>query len=195
MTTTPLLLIGDGPTESTGLGRILRDLGSQIADSDLPVELASVGGPAPGIWPVWPHTPLGEAERGDDWGASYLDAVWAARFGRRPGIGWWIWDAARLATSGTLSAPVRRWAYVPIDAANRVGGISGPPAAALAAWDRVIAYGRWASQILRSVRDAVPYLPHGLALDAYRPVDVDQAAWARAELGPHVQQADKVVGC
>src|SRR5258708_5680677 len=113
MEKTPLLLVGDGPQENTGLGRILRDLGRLIVQSDLPVEV--------------------------------------------------IWDPSRLAYYQEISAPVQIWAYPAIDAPNGIGRIGGPAAAALARADRVIAYGRWGSEVIRTVRDqAVPYLPHGL---------------------------------
>src|SRR6266571_2285767 len=164
MTKTPLLLVGDGPAEPTGLGRILRDLGTLLVQSDLPIDLASVGGPVPPVWRAWPHYPLDERlHRGEDWGASYVEQLWASHFGSRPGILWVIWDPSRLVYYQHLQAPVVKWAYPAIDAANGVGTIGGPAGEALASWDRVIAYGRWASQIIKTVRtEAVPYLPHGL---------------------------------
>ena len=71
---TPLMIVGDGPQEHTGLGRILRDLATRIHASDLPVDLVTVGGPVPPVWRGgWPHYPLDERlHRGDDWGASYV---------------------------------------------------------------------------------------------------------------------------
>src|SRR5712691_7955996 len=156
---TPLLLLGDGPQEPTGLGRILRDLGDRIVASDLPVELVSVGGPIPPVWRSWTHYMLDERlQRGEDWGASYVEEVWKSHFGTRPGILWIIWDPSRLAYYAGLQAPVQKWAYSAIDAPNGVGSVGGPGGAALAQWDRVIAYGRWASQIIKTVRPngAVP---------------------------------------
>src|SRR6266705_2414498 len=187
MTKTPLLLVGDGPAEPTGLGRILCDLGTLLSQSDLPIDLASVGGPVPPVWRAWPHYPLDERlHRGDDWGASYVEQLWASHFGARPGILWVIWDPSRLVYYRHFNGPVQKWAYPAIDAANGVGTVGGPAGEALATWDRVIAYGRWASQIIKTVRqEAVPYLPHGLQTTTWREADAESTAWAREQLGPH----------
>jgi len=195
MDRTPLLLVGDGPHEPTGLGRIHRDLGMLLASSDLPIDLCSVGGPIPPVWTRWPHYPMGEAERAGDWGASYVAAIWASHFGDRPGILWHIWDGSRVAAYQQVAAPVRQWAYPAVDAPNRLAGLSGPAAEALKACDRVIAYGRWASTVLKSVRTTVAYLPHGLSLQAYAPVSEEEQAWARAELGPSLKRHDLIIGC
>lgn len=197
MDRTPLLLVGDGPQEPTGLGRILRDLGTRIAQSDLPVELASVGGCIPPVWPHWPHYALDERlQRGEDWGAAYVEALWRSHFGDRPGILWVIWDPSRLVYYGGGGLPVTRWAYPAIDATNRLGSVGGPAGAALAQWDRVIAYGRWASTVVKTVRDQpVAYLPHGIDTASYLPVGPPLARWARAQLGPHCKQGDVVIGC
>jgi glycosyltransferase involved in cell wall biosynthesis len=198
---TPLLLVGDGPQEATGLGRILRDLGSHIIESDLPVELASAGGPVPPVWRAWPHYPLDERlQRGEDWGASYIEAIWESHFGRRPGILWMIWDPSRLAYYRDLQIPVQRWAYPAIDTENRNGTIGGPAGEAVMRLDRIIAYGRWASRVYKTLReDPVPYLPHGIQLrdfstSTYQHHEGEQD-WAHEQLGPHVKQHDKIIGC
>lgn len=196
---TPLLLVGDGPHEATGLGRILRDLGRRIVTSDLPVELASVGGPMLPYWREWPVFPMGEAERMDDWGAGYTSIVWRSVFGKQPGILWVIWDPSRLFAYQTIDAPVRLWSYPAVDAPNRVGTIGGPAGAAVAAADRVIGYGEWGANILRTLRDQpVNYLPHGITPEDWGLrllVHEERAGWADAELGPYVRQDDIVIGC
>jgi len=194
MIRTPLMLVGDGPQEPTGLGRILRDLGTQIVESDLPVELASVGGPVPPVWRRWPHYPLDDRlHRGEDWGASYVEAIWRSHFGDRPGVLWLIWDPGRLAYYRGIDLPVQIWAYTAVDGTNWPGGIGGPAGEAVERADRVIAYGRWASQVLKPLRaGAVPYLPHGITRNGEGEAD---PAWARHELGPHCRQRDLVVGC
>ncbi len=189
---TPILLVGDGPQEHSGLGRILRDLGRGIVQSGLPIELASVGGPVPPVWREWPHYPLDERlHRGDDWGASYVEQLYQSHFGNRPGILWVIWDPSRLIYYDGINLPVQKWAYTAIDATNGVGSIGGPAAYSLASWDRVIAYGRWGSEVIKTVRSqAVPYLPHGLT-----PVKAGGDGWAEQQLGPHFKQNDVLVGC
>ncbi len=190
---TPFMIVGDGPQENTGLGRILRDLARQIHTSDLAVELVTVGGSVPPVWRDWPHYPLDERLHcGEDWGASYVEALWLSHFGDRPGILWVIWDPSRLVYYQNISLPVQKWAYTAVDADNGAGSIGGPAAQALATWDRVIAYGRWASEVIKSVRDQpVAYLPHGIT-----PLAINQGVeWGRRELGPHVKREDLIIGC
>lgn len=198
MRRTPLMLVGDGPQEPTGLGRILRDLGTRIHASDLPVDLCSVGGCVPPVWTAWPHYALDERlQRAEDWGASYVEQLWSSHFGDRPGVLWVIWDPSRLVYYQGIQAPVQKWAYPAVDAGNGVGSIGGPAGQALAGWDRVIAYGRWASQVVKTVRGgAVPYLPHGIHAPTYTGLqDSEDRAWARQQLGPHCTRNALIVGC
>lgn len=193
----PLLIVGDGPQEPTGLARIARDLAGQIVTSDLPVDLVQVGGAVPPVWTAWRHVPMDEAARADDWGCGYVDAVYRSLFGAKPGIVWLVWDPGRVAAYGPLSVPVQRWAYTAVDAPNLHETISGPAAAAVAGCDRVIAYGRWASQVLRSVRERVSYLPHGISLAPFEtPTQTDaETAWVQQQLGPYRGIGQPVVGC
>jgi len=197
MKPTPCLLVGDGPQESTGLGRIARDIGRLLATETVPpVDLLQVGGSVPPCWTAWPHVPMGEAERGEDWGARFVEAIWTDRWGRTPGVLFLVWDPARCYAYREIPLPVQTWAYPAVDSVNRWGGLSGPPAAALASFDRVLAYGRWASQVIRTVRDQpVAYLPHGLWLRTYRPASEEEQAWALAQLGPHLGREALVIGC
>ena len=196
MIRTPLLLVSDGPQESSGLGRIARDLGALIAASDLPVDLVSVGGAYPPIWTRWRHVPMGEAERAGDWGRAFVAAVYQSLWGRQPGIVWVIWDPGRLAAYFGLEAPVQLWSYPAIDADNHAGGVGGPAGEALHHADRVIAYGRWASHVVKTIRDgSVPYLPHGLTLSTYAPASEHEQAWVEEQLGPQVRLNDRVIGC
>ena len=194
---TPFLIVSDGPQESTGLGRIARDLGSLIHESDLPVDLVSLGGPIPPIWTTWRHIPMGEAERRDDWGRGYIEQVWRSLWRGMPGILWVIWDPSRLAALLGLDVPAQIWSYPAIDAANHRGSIGGPAGEALHHADRVIAYGRWASQIIKTMREEpVPYLPHPLDLATYSaPATWEEAAWVTQQLGPQVGSLDRIVGC
>jgi glycosyltransferase involved in cell wall biosynthesis len=190
------MLIGDGPQEATGLGHIARDIGALIWTSFLDVELVQVGGSVPPLWRQWTHVPMGPVERGDDWGASYVQALWQDLFGSRPGILFVIWDPARCYAFTQVELPVQRWMYPAVDSHNRAGGLSGPPGAAVQAFDRVLAYTRWGSQVLKSVRHTpVPYLPHGLHLGAFE-ADAGGAAedWVASQLGPYVGEA-VVIGC
>lgn len=192
----PLLLVGDGPQEPTGLGRIARDLAAQIVTSDLPVDLVQVGGQVPPVWTAWRHVPMDEHARGEDWGARYVEAVYRDAFGERPGILWLIWDPGRLAAYDGLPLPVQKWAYTAVDAANRNGTIGGPAGMAVQNFDRVIAYGRWASQVLKPLRSPVPYLPHGISLAPYGVAPTaEEQAWVAQQIGPYRGRAARLIGC
>jgi glycosyltransferase involved in cell wall biosynthesis len=197
VTRTPLLIVGDGPNEPSGLGRIARDLASLIVSSDLPLDVVSCGGPSLPVWRDWLHVPMGEIERNGDWGRSFIEAAWLHVFGRRPGILWIIWDPGRLAAYDGIDLPVQVWSYPAVDGDNTCGAIGGPAAAALLHADRVIAYGRWGSQILHNtIGRSVPYLPHGVQTRLYMEEETDdERAWVEAELGPHVKRNDAIVGC
>lgn len=196
MTPTPLLVVSDGPNEPTGLGRIARDLCAQIVRDRLPVDLVQVGGPS-SLWEPWRVVAMGEWERQGDWGAAFVDEVWRQKWGDQPGILWVIWDPSRLAAFVGRKARAQLWSYPAIDAPNRNGTIGGPAGGAIGQADRVLAYGRWASEIIRTLRaDPVPYLPHGLALRGVTPATEAEQAWARAVLGPYaLGEGVLLVGC
>ena len=191
----PLLIVSDGPNESTGLGKIARDLAGQIAASDLPVDLLHVGGPPIPRFTAWPHVPMGEIERAGDWGRSFVEQLYRSQWGSTPGIVWVIWDPSRLAAYTGIDLPVQLWSYPAIDAANRNGTIGGPAAEAIRRADRVIAYGRWASTVLQPLRSPVPYLPHGLTAAVFAPTAPEEQAWVAEQLGPQIKRRDRLIGC
>ena len=190
---TPFMLIGDGPQESSGLGRIARDLGALITSSDLPVDFVQVGGGVPPVWPNWRHYPL---DRSDDWGARCTIGLWDSIFGKQPGILMICWDPGRLAAFRDIPLPVQKWAYTAIDSTNQNGSIGGPAGVAIEEFDQILAYGRWASTVLRTLRPNVSYLPHGLNLAVYRtPPTVEEANWVREQLGPYLAPGHTLIGC
>ena len=196
MTRIPFLLVGDGPQEPTGLGRIARDLGGLLASSDLPINFAQVGGAIPPVWNRWPHLPMGEAERGSDWGATYIEALWLDLFGDEPGVLFVVWDPSRLVGYAKLNLPVQKWTYTAIDSSNRNGAIAGPAGWALEQFDRILAYGRWASEVLKPLRTPMPYLPHGLMTKTYStPMNEQEQAWVKTQLGPQYREGHLLVGC
>lgn len=192
MARTPFLVVGDGPAEPTGLARIARDLTAQIVQDFPGLDVVQVGGAVPPVWPSWRHQAL---DRGEDWGAGQVQAYWETLFGTRPGILFCVWDPARLFTYAALPIPAQKWGYCAVDAENARGGISGPAAEALSSFDRVIAYGRWGSRILKSCRSPVPYLPHGIFAETFSPFPTaDEWAATEAVLGPYV--GDRwILGC
>jgi glycosyltransferase involved in cell wall biosynthesis len=187
------LIVGDGPQEPTGLGRIARDLAGLIVRSDLPVDLVQIGGTVPPVWPSWRHYPIDP--NNNDWGASQVQAYYRSIFGSTPGILWIIWDPARLYAYTNLDLPVQTWAYTAIDAWNRNQTISGPARIPLETFDRVLAYGHWASTVLGTIRQPAPYLPHGVQLSTFSreltPQD-DQAV--QETLGPFWRGDQLLIG-
>lgn len=201
MTRIPLLLVGDGPAEPTGLGRIARDLAARLVtasatdSSSLPIDLVQVGGSVPPIWEGgWRHYPL---ERGEDWGAGQVREYYRELFGDRPGILWVVWDPSRLVEYAGIDLPVQTWAYTAVDSTNIHGRISGPAGDALRGFDRVLAYGRWASVVVKATTgQATSYLPHGLMLQTYAaPMTEAEQRWVRSIIGPYRKREDLLVGC
>lgn len=194
---TPLLLIGDGPHEPTGLGRILRDLAARTRETfGDQIDLLTVGGSYPPVWTAWPHVPVPLADRSEDWGAAYLAEVYRSVFGRRPGILWHVWDPARVWPSTAIDLPVVRWGYFPVDGDTVQGSLPGVAGEAVRRMDRVIGYGRWGAGVLRTLRSSpVPYLPHGIDL---APFAADQTAaegdWVQEVLGPTYKRGQRVIG-
>jgi glycosyltransferase involved in cell wall biosynthesis len=192
----PCLLVGDGPQEATGLGRIARDIGLVLHTQNVGIDLLQVGGVVPPLWSAWPHVPMGDAERGDDWGAAFCEALYLDRWGREPGVLFVVWDPARAYAFLRWTLPVQKWCYTAVDSHNRWGGLSGAPAEALRRFDRVLGYGRWASEVIHRVRDgAMGYLPHGLWLHSFRPPSEEEQASVRELLGPHLGREAILIGC
>jgi glycosyltransferase involved in cell wall biosynthesis len=192
MTPIPFLLLGDGPAEPTGLGRIARDLASQILRSDLPFDLVQVGGGSLPLWKDWRHVPL---DRAEDWGASCVQQIYQQLWGDTPGILFAVWDPSRLFSYAQIDLPVQKWAYCAIDGENCRGEISGPAREAVLRFDRVLAYGKYGAEVLkRTVGVPQQWLPHGVELSTYGPLEDEARGWAAARLGPHAI-GKTMIGC
>lgn len=190
---TPFLIVGDGPQEPTGLGRIARDLGAILVQSGLDLDVVQVGGTVPPVWTGWRHFPLDPAN--DDWGASQVQAYYRDLWRERPGILFLIWDPARIFPYADIQLPVQKWAYTAVDAVNINASISGPAAYALTRFDRVLGYGRWGGHVIKSVVGPTPYLPHGLTLEGYQtPATREEEAWLEEQLGAFFRSNMTLVG-
>lgn len=182
MTKIPIIIVGDAPTQPTGLARIARDLAELIA-ARFPdqVELHYVGYQPPGgSWAGWTGDyPLWCFSTQIGWGQSVvrrvIEILQAQGYIR--GIVWPIWDAERayeLTEDGALPKGWELWLYPAIDAVDPNGTFYGPARAAIRRADRVVAYGEWAARILEGIRrHLVVAIPHGL-----------HAAWYREPLAP-----------
>jgi hypothetical protein len=176
--TTPFVVLGDAPFQSTGLSRILTDVVSHLVDHQdaLGIDVRTVGWtgwqelPRQGVgylaqdaagvrsWPGWAFNDFGSR------GGPALHAAWRHWFGGRKGIVLTIWDPARVEAVAMADLPIDRWGYFAVDATTPTGGITGPPQHWLGQYQRIAAYtrfgGEWLLAGLPHRRIAV--LPHGL---------------------------------
>jgi len=163
----PILVMGDAPGALTGLARIARDITAHLwRESELlDIKVGQFGQGYPSPVP-WPSYLMGDR----DWGAPDLETAWDHHSSGDPGVLLTVWDPSRCFAS--LRVPIRaaRWGYFAVDAENPRGGLGGPAHETVANYQRVLAYGRYGSQVLKHARaEPVPYLPHGIDLHRFRP--------------------------
>lgn len=176
---TPLLILSDAPTAGTGLGGIAKDLATRIA-AHMPetfrVATAGYGGIVSRHLNF--HQYILEGAR--DFVCPTLPEIWEDFAGNEKGVLLTIWDLSRLAwlaqpkiqceiarLSDFLSEkPFKLWGYFPIDAEGPNRKLTYPLKQTLMGFDRVLAYGKWAANIVDRTLDfpavATPYLPHGI---------------------------------
>lgn len=206
---TPVVFFGDLPGQPTGLARILGDLASQLhRDRDLfDVDVRVVGYapwvdlPRTGVqrqlngvspWPTWVFSDMTAH------GREALVTAYRSWFGDQRGVVVTCWDPSRCFSLIGHDLPVELWGYFAVDAENLNGGISGPAAVAVRAYDRVLAYTQFGARVLgTALDDNVPHLPHGIHGSVFNPV-LTEAEYARALqlVGPAAQSAaDGLIGC
>lgn len=182
----PLLIFGDSVGGSTGLGRIAGALATGV-DRHLR-DLFRVGTMGyGGIFQRRFDFPQYPMEGMKDWVVPTLLDVWRDFAGGERGIVLTIWDASRLAwfaQPGYLGReslerfpglrawlahpPFERWGYFPIDAHGPNRKLSFPLLHTIQRFDRILAYGQWAEDLIRrSFPDGLPldrldHLPHGV---------------------------------
>jgi len=181
----PLLILSDAPSASSGLGRICRDLATRIHEhmSDV-CKVATLGYGGPGSCKL--GFPQYTIEGMSDWVVPTLPEVWKDFAGEEKGAVLSIWDASRLAwyaqperseqlaaepvlRNWLIKAPFKRYGYFPFDAEGPNGKLSFPLRQTLLGFDRVLAYGAWAKDLIeRSIGEEeadlrhLDYLPHGI---------------------------------
>ena len=195
----PFVTYSDGPRLPTGLARITRDLTARLyAEQDaLGIQVLQVGyDPIPGPQVPWPLWTLPTLNSETDWGAGAIQNAWLGTFGdgAERGVLFSIWDPGRAYALLQVKGPEQLWGYFPIDAVNINGTLGGPAREAIQRYDRVLAYGRWGSEVLATIRRPVPYLPHGLDLAQWhyqQPVEM----LGRAEEIIQMRDGEVVIGC
>jgi glycosyltransferase involved in cell wall biosynthesis len=191
----PILVVGDAPTTTTGLGRIARDVTELLRrDAEagrLDVRVAQLGLNYDGRRTNWHVYPITDTE---SWGQGDIAAAWEDWAGPpvegdERGVIFTVWDPGRCpAVFGGLNrrepggtTPMKRWTeegrrsphiwgYFAVDAHNNEGKLGGPVPETLEAYQRVLAYGPYGAQVLGdTLNRAVPWLPHGIDTDVFAP--------------------------
>lgn len=175
----PLLIVGDAPNLSNGLGRIARDIATVLHSErdELGVEVSQLGwgyDGSPWPWRCYPLHDTREWGKGDilqtlDW-CKQTAALNPALGAGKP-IVLMVWDPARCypIANQLARSPERKklelWGYFPIDSSNAEGKIGGPAQVAVEEFDRVLGYGRFGAGVLQRMlgkSEPGPWLPHGL---------------------------------
>lgn len=171
---TPILIVSDAPNLPTGLGRIARDLAQLLHRwrDRLEVEVSQLGMGWNGS--KWPWPVIGIQDEAE-WANLDLPGAIQRTFQGRPGVVLSIWDPHRcfyVPRWAEQFLGVKTWGYFPIDAEGRRGGFGGPAAECVRRYDRVLGYGPFGAKVLREVREGpVQWLPHGIDLDFWQPVE------------------------
>lgn len=217
---TPLLIISDAPSASSGLGRICRDLalGIHTTLSDIfDVGTLGYGGYGDRSLP-FPQYPI---ESMSDWFIPTLRDVWYNFAGDRRGAVLTIWDASRLLwfarpdekifsrdreiREWLQNAPFQKWGYFPMDATGPNGMLCRANAECLFGYDRIIAYSDWAKAMVEKTfneedckRRRLVAIPHGIHANVFHPFpENSKRAVFRGDLqfnGPVLEEFEKVVG-
>lgn len=217
---TPILIIGDAPSATSGLGRITRDLALRINTHMADVfEVATYG-----------YGGLGDRSLGfqqyniegmTNWFMPTLRQVWENFAGTRKGVVLTIFDASRLLwfarpdnpswcpdpamREWLLNAPFEKWGYFPMDATGPNGKLTMINAHCLAGFHKIIAYSEWAKTMIDAslpsnildTRDVIA-LPHGLDTDVFQPRMTPNPRHLFQEVlgfnGPPIAPDEKLVG-
>jgi glycosyltransferase involved in cell wall biosynthesis len=167
--TAPLIVLGDGWQNPTGLARIARDLHAVLAEEFQPHHVGYhppavvVGSDADAR--RWSFSHLGE-----DWGASTVIDWITERFDpQAPGVLLIVWDPDRASHYVRLARRYlpgwELWGYFAIDGHNRIGKIGDPASFAVHQFDRVLGYTSYGAGVLsRTCSKEIAWLPHGHAI-------------------------------
>lgn len=185
MSPVPLLFLSDAPTAGTGLARITRDIATRV-QKFLPdkfrVGTVGYGGPFSRElgFPQY-HAQM------RDWHISNLPEIWEDFAGKEHGILMAVWDCSRLLwlarpeneedprlRNFLQRKPFDIWTYTPMDAHGVGGKLTQILKHTLEGFDRVLAYSKWAENILNCTFDKSDYIdldwrPHGIDTNVWYP--------------------------
>ena len=211
---TPLLIISDSPSCTSGLGRITRELANRLHEhcSDVfRVGVLGYGG-AGSRHLAYPQYQVSNLE---DWVLSELPIVWEDFAGGEQGIIFTIWDASRLewlvdpkacpdpklARWLATADRFKRWMYLPLDATGVGGRLPHGFERTIAAFDRVVCYSKWAEEVVRNTlppfvcdRLGLTSLPHGIDTSQFQPKDKAEARRRLTAAGFKLDENSFLVG-
>jgi len=189
----PLLIVGDGPTAKTGLGRIMGDLALRIA-TQMPdvyrIACAGYHGPTSRHLPYHQYFLEGVT---DNFICPTLPEICDDFFGEERGIICFIWDCSRVGwfsqpeqiggevlksfpglKNWILKSNFEKWIYVPLDSSGPNDRLTFPLALTLIGFDRILAYGQFGDDVIRRTigdeeakKRHLAYLPHGIDTDVF----------------------------
>lgn len=182
---TPLLILSDAPTSGTGLGRITRDLAVRV-HANLPEFRVGTAGYG-GTYSAKLGFPQYQLDM-ENWVIHNLQEIWEDFSDGEQGVLMTIWDASRLLwlsrpencripqlAKWLQKRPFKLWGYFPIDATGPNDKLTGVLKYTIEGFDRVLAYSKWAEDILRRtltsrpILDSLANLPHGIDTSVFYP--------------------------
>ena len=178
MKPTPLLIMSDSPSQTSGLARITKDI-ALIAVEQPEFRVATYGRGGLGSIQLPFHQYDFAEER--QWGEQTLQDVWTDFSKHKPGVLLTIWDPSRLSwlarprMGGELGRwlrdrPFRLWGYIPVDSFGPNGRLTAYVRDTLQGFDRLLAYTLWGKQVLEdSLGREVDWLPHGYNSQVFQP--------------------------
>lgn len=192
---TPILVISDCPSQSSGLARITRDLCTLIATMP-EFRVATLGWMGTGSHRLPFHTYHMHSK---EFGELSLPSVWDEWSQGEAGIVLTIWDLSRLLwlarpefceieeTKKWLEWARGRkfslWGYVPVDSTGPNNRLTAMSAEVLTGMDRVLAYSPFAEGIIRNTigNEAAEYkgiewAPHGINTKVFAPGPVEKSS-------------------
>ena len=196
----PLLILGDAPESKTGLGRIGQDLAWLFSSMpEFRVGYLGRGGVGRSKYPWVSYS---YPEHTGQWGERYLQTAWEDLSRGKRGVIFTVWDATRLLW---FSQPVglprymqefleggnfERWGYFMQDGAGVGGGLPCSSLASMSGYGRVLLASKWACEMARRSNLECDWLPHGVNLGVFKPLDrvFGRSAW-------NVPEDAQVVGC
>lgn len=186
---TPLLILSDSPSASSGLARITRDLATRIHEHMPDVfEVATVG-----------YGGFGSSKHGfreyhlsslDNWLPVELPMVWDDFTQGREGVWLSIWDLSRFwwvnhkgiaphLRQWLETAKMRKWLYHPVDAEGPNGKLSLRLQETMKCFDRVLDYSAFSCRVTGNTE----HLPHGIDTSVFKPHDRVESKRKFRELG------------